>query len=62
MAEVNQVIDCHTVEAWTQNIEKGNESKKLVLPFNSHPSSFFFPLFVGKVFFFSYLITIVTGI
>ncbi|XP_050267581.1 thioredoxin H-type-like [Quercus robur] len=31
MAEVNQVIDCHTVEAWTQNIEKGNESKKLVV-------------------------------
>ena len=51
MAEVNQVIGCHTVEAWSQNFEKGNESKKLVFPFNNHPFSFFFPLFVGILFF-----------
>ncbi|KAF3948551.1 hypothetical protein ACB098_01G054400 [Castanea mollissima] len=31
MAEENQVIGCHTVEAWTQQLEKGNEAKKLVV-------------------------------
>ncbi|GMY28343.1 thioredoxin H-type-like [Fagus crenata] len=31
MAEENQVIGCHTLEAWTEHFEKGKESKKLVV-------------------------------
>ncbi|KAJ4965893.1 hypothetical protein NE237_017742 [Protea cynaroides] len=31
MAEEGQVIGCHTVEAWTEQLQKGNESKKLVV-------------------------------
>uniref|UniRef100_A0A2N9FPF3 Thioredoxin domain-containing protein n=1 Tax=Fagus sylvatica TaxID=28930 RepID=A0A2N9FPF3_FAGSY len=31
MAEENQVISCHTVEDWTEQFEKGKESKKLVV-------------------------------
>ncbi|KAF5735993.1 hypothetical protein HS088_TW14G00123 [Tripterygium wilfordii] len=26
-----QVISCHTVDAWTEQLQKGNESKKLVV-------------------------------
>ncbi|XP_010254672.1 PREDICTED: thioredoxin H-type-like [Nelumbo nucifera] len=31
MAEEGQVISCHTVEAWNEQLQKGNESKKLVV-------------------------------
>ncbi|GLT41122.1 hypothetical protein SLA2020_152080 [Shorea laevis] len=31
MAEEGQVIGVHTVEEWTQHLEKGKESKKLVV-------------------------------
>ncbi|KAG8503085.1 hypothetical protein CXB51_000905 [Gossypium anomalum] len=31
MAEEGQVIACHTVESWNQQLQKGNESKKLVV-------------------------------
>ncbi|XP_043713346.1 thioredoxin H-type-like [Telopea speciosissima] len=31
MAEEGQVIGCHTVEAWNEQLQKGNESKKLVV-------------------------------
>lgn len=30
-AEEGQVIGCHTVEAWNDQLHKGNESKKLVV-------------------------------
>ncbi|KDP32674.1 hypothetical protein JCGZ_13672 [Jatropha curcas] len=30
-AEEGQVIGCHTVEAWNEQLQKGNESKKLVV-------------------------------
>ena len=29
--EEGQVIGCHTVEAWNELLQKGNESKKLVI-------------------------------
>lgn len=29
-AEEGQVIACHTTEAWTEQLQKGNDSKKLV--------------------------------
>lgn len=29
--EEGQVIGCHTIEQWKEQIQKGNESKKLVL-------------------------------
>ena len=32
-AEDGQVIGCHTVEAWDEQLQRGNESKKLVLYF-----------------------------
>ena len=38
-SEEGQVIGCHTVEAWTDHLQKGNESKKLV-------RSYYQPLFV----------------
>ncbi|KAK4771048.1 hypothetical protein SAY87_031580 [Trapa incisa] len=31
MAEEGQVISCHTVDAWNEQLQKGNESKKLVV-------------------------------
>ncbi|XP_027178633.1 thioredoxin H-type [Coffea eugenioides] len=31
MAEEGQVISCHTVEAWTEQLQKGNDSKKLIV-------------------------------
>ncbi|GMH06509.1 hypothetical protein Nepgr_008349 [Nepenthes gracilis] len=31
MAEEGQVISCHTVEAWEEQLQKGNESKKLMV-------------------------------
>ncbi|KAJ4964286.1 hypothetical protein NE237_024225 [Protea cynaroides] len=31
MAEEGQVISCHTVEAWTEEFQKGKDSKKLVV-------------------------------
>ncbi|KAJ4838013.1 hypothetical protein Tsubulata_030944 [Turnera subulata] len=31
MAEEGQVIACHTVEAWVEQLEKGKESKKLIV-------------------------------
>ncbi|BBG94879.1 thioredoxin H-type 1 [Prunus dulcis] len=31
MAEENQVIDCHTTEAWEEKLHKGNENKKLLV-------------------------------
>ncbi|GAB4847487.1 hypothetical protein Ancab_026544 [Ancistrocladus abbreviatus] len=31
MAEEGQVISCHTVDAWKEQLQKGNESKKLVV-------------------------------
>ncbi|XP_061345599.1 thioredoxin H1 [Gastrolobium bilobum] len=30
-SEEGQVISCHTVEAWTDHLNKGNESKKLIV-------------------------------
>lgn len=30
-AEEGQVISCHTVEAWNEQLQKGNDSKKLVI-------------------------------
>ncbi|KAK7252936.1 hypothetical protein RIF29_37249 [Crotalaria pallida] len=30
-SEEGQVISCHTVEAWTQQLEKGNQNKKLIV-------------------------------
>ncbi|EOX90950.1 hypothetical protein QUC31_002859 [Theobroma cacao] len=30
-AEEGQVIGCHTVESWNEQLQKGNESKKLVV-------------------------------
>ena len=48
MAEENQVIGCHTLEAWTEHFEKGKESKKLVYNF----SLSFIYLFIIIIFFF----------
>ncbi|XP_021831608.1 thioredoxin H-type-like [Prunus avium] len=31
MAEENQVIGCHTTQAWEEQLHKGNETKKLVV-------------------------------
>ncbi|KDP38568.1 hypothetical protein JCGZ_04493 [Jatropha curcas] len=31
MAEEGQVIACHTVEAWNEQLEKGKESKTLIV-------------------------------
>ncbi|GAB2279504.1 hypothetical protein Dimus_014144 [Dionaea muscipula] len=31
MAEEGQVIGCHTVEAWNEQLQKGNDSKKLIV-------------------------------
>ncbi|XP_054818525.1 thioredoxin H-type-like [Prosopis cineraria] len=31
MADEGQVISCHTVESWKEQLEKGNESKKLIV-------------------------------
>ncbi|KAJ7957807.1 Thioredoxin [Quillaja saponaria] len=31
MAEEGQVISCHTVESWNEQLQKGNESKKLIV-------------------------------
>ncbi|MBA0550455.1 hypothetical protein Golob_021400 [Gossypium lobatum] len=31
MAEEGQVIACHTVDSWNQQLEMGNQSKKLVV-------------------------------
>ncbi|XP_077233424.1 thioredoxin H-type-like [Tasmannia lanceolata] len=31
MAEEGVVISCHSVEAWEEQLQKGNESKKLVV-------------------------------
>ncbi|ONI32552.1 hypothetical protein PRUPE_1G372700 [Prunus persica] len=31
MAEENQVIGCHTTQAWEEQLHKGNENKKLVV-------------------------------
>ena len=31
MAEDGQVISCHTIESWTEQMQKGNESKKLIV-------------------------------
>ncbi|KAL3525335.1 hypothetical protein ACH5RR_013707 [Cinchona calisaya] len=31
MAEEGQVISCHTVDAWTDLLQKGNDSKKLIV-------------------------------
>ncbi|XP_010932739.2 LOW QUALITY PROTEIN: thioredoxin H1 [Elaeis guineensis] len=31
MAEEGAVIACHTVDEWTQQLQQGNESKKLVV-------------------------------
>ncbi|OVA08711.1 Thioredoxin [Macleaya cordata] len=31
MAEEGQVIGCHSVEAWKEQLQKGNESKKLIV-------------------------------
>lgn len=31
MAEEGQVISCHTVEAWEEQLKKANESKKLMV-------------------------------
>ncbi|XVF62124.1 hypothetical protein PTKIN_Ptkin08bG0192100 [Pterospermum kingtungense] len=30
-AEEGQVIGCHTVESWNEMLQKGNESKKLIV-------------------------------
>ncbi|KAK9165416.1 hypothetical protein Scep_000613 [Stephania cephalantha] len=30
-AEEGQVIGCHTVESWTEQLQKGNDSNKLVV-------------------------------
>ncbi|GMN29269.1 hypothetical protein TIFTF001_002369 [Ficus carica] len=30
-AEEGQVVSCHTIEAWNEQLQKGNESKKLVV-------------------------------
>ncbi|KAI9109625.1 hypothetical protein QN277_027716 [Acacia crassicarpa] len=30
-AEEGQVISCHTVEAWNEQLQKGNDSKKLIV-------------------------------
>ncbi|EXC35509.1 Thioredoxin H-type [Morus notabilis] len=30
-AEEGQVVSCHTLEAWNEQLQKGNESKKLVV-------------------------------
>lgn len=45
-AEDGQVIGCHTVEAWNDQLQRGNESKKLVLFF----AFFFFLCFSGLIF------------
>ncbi|XP_042502284.1 thioredoxin H-type-like [Macadamia integrifolia] len=31
MAEEGQVLGCHTIEAWNEQLQKGNESKKLIV-------------------------------
>ncbi|OVA06184.1 Thioredoxin [Macleaya cordata] len=31
MAEEGQVISCHTIESWTEQLQKCNDSKKLVV-------------------------------
>jgi hypothetical protein len=51
MAEENQVISCHTVEDWTEQFEKGKESKKLV--FNYIYIFFCVHCFIFTFFFFS---------
>ena len=33
-AEEGQVIACHTVEAWNEQLQKGNDSKTLVISFH----------------------------
>lgn len=38
MAEEGQVISCHTVQGWTEQLERGQQSNKLV--FNLHRSIF----------------------
>lgn len=38
--EGSSVFTCHTIEAWNEQLEKGNDSKKLVR-FFSYPFSFF---------------------
>ncbi|XAR61707.1 Monodehydroascorbate reductase (NADH) [Bertholletia excelsa] len=30
-SEIGQVISCHKVEQWTEQLQKGNESKKLIV-------------------------------
>ncbi|WVZ10675.1 hypothetical protein V8G54_015205 [Vigna mungo] len=30
-SEEGQVIGCHTIEAWTEQLQKGNDSKKLIV-------------------------------
>ncbi|XP_019421225.1 PREDICTED: thioredoxin H-type-like [Lupinus angustifolius] len=30
-SEEGQVIGCHTVEAWNQQLQRGNESKKIIV-------------------------------
>ena len=49
-AEEGQVIGCHTVEAWNEQLQKGNENKKLVC----HLSSFFlfFQFIINFIFLF----------
>ena len=40
--EEGQVIACHTVEAWNEQLQKGNDSKTLVIwPFLPSSSSIF---------------------
>ena len=31
MSEEGQVIGCHTVDAWNEQLQKGNDSKKLIV-------------------------------
>lgn len=47
-AEEGQVISCHTLEAWNEQLQKGNESKKLVIYYLFH---FFYLKLI--IFFFS---------
>lgn len=42
-AEEGQVIACHTVEAWNEQLQKGNDSNTLVISFL--PSSNFLSIF-----------------
>ena len=50
MAEEGQVISCYTVEAWTEQLQKGNDSKKLVFFY-----VFFFFFFPGVKLIFSFV-------